>query len=88
VNRVYLRRHVEILLRDPARRVSAQGAHDLRVPNVDIRMMIRSLRSLGDGGDELDSSEKIPELECFRDDVTTTAPAREIPQLALDRNVR
>jgi len=66
----------------------AETAHDLRVSYVDIRVMIGSFRRARHGGDETDSVKKILELECLRDDVAPSAPAWEIPELTLDRNVR
>jgi hypothetical protein len=51
-------------------------------------MMVGRFSSVGHGRDESDPSQEIPELVSFRDDVATSAPAREISQLTLDRNVR
>jgi hypothetical protein len=80
--------HVEIFLSDPARRVGAQGAHDFRVPNVDVGMMIRRFSCLRYGGNEGDSIEKLPELVSLRDGIATAAPAGESPKLSLYRNIR
>jgi hypothetical protein len=80
-------RHIEILLRNPTRRVSAQAADDFRVPYVNIGMVIGSIGRLGHGHHEVDAGQELPELESLGDDISAPAPAREIPELSLNRNV-
>jgi hypothetical protein len=68
--------------------VSAQRAHYLGIPDVDIRVVIRGFGSMRDSGDKIDPGKKIPELECLRDPVATAAPTWKTPKLPLYRNVR
>ncbi len=84
---IYLPRHIKIVLRDSPRRVSAQGADDLGVADVDIGMMISRFGRLGDGRDEVYSSQKTPKLEGLRDNIPAPAPSLKSSQLALYRNV-
>ena len=84
---IYLPCHVEILLRDPAGRVSAERARHLRVADIDVGMMVRRLGRPGYRRHEVDSCEEIPELESLGDRVSAPAPAREIAELSLDRDV-
>jgi hypothetical protein len=83
----YRARHIEIFLRNPAGRVSAQGADDLRVADVNVGVMIRRVGRFGYRRHESNSRQEIPELKGFGDHVSAPAPAWEIPKLSLDRNV-
>src|SRR5438105_12129570 len=63
---INLTRHVEIILRDPARGVSTQGTRHPGVPDVDVGVMVGRLRGLGHCCHEVDSSQKIAKLESLR----------------------
>src|SRR6267378_725617 len=79
--------HVEILLRNPAGRVSAERAGDLRVADIDVGVMVRRLGRFGYRRYKADSGQEIPELKGLGNRVSAPAPAREIAELSLDRNV-
>jgi hypothetical protein len=84
---IYFSRHIEIFLRNATGGVSAQGAGDLRVADVDVGMMIRRVRRPRYSRHEIDPGKKIAELKSFRDDFSAPAPTWKISELALDRNV-
>src|SRR6267378_668667 len=79
--------HVEILLRNPAGRVSAERAGDFRVADIDVGVMVRRLGRFGYRRYKADSGQEIPELKRLGNRVSAPAPAREIAELSLDRNV-
>lgn len=56
-------RHVQVLLRYAARIVGRQHAGDLRVANVDVRVMLRRFSRFGDPRNEGDSVRESLELE-------------------------
>jgi hypothetical protein len=84
---IYLSGHVQILLRNPTSGVSAQGAGDLRVADIDVGMMVRRVRRLCYSSHEIDPRQKIPKLKSLGDDFSAAAPAWKISKLSLDRNV-
>jgi hypothetical protein len=84
---IYLPSHIEILLRNPAGRVSAERARDLRVADIDVGVMVRRLGRFGYRRYKTNSGQEIPELKGLGDRVSSPAPAREIAELSLDRNV-
>src|SRR5882672_10608717 len=87
LRQIYLPSHVEILLRNPAGRVSAERAGDLRVADIDVGVMVRRLGRFGYRRHKADSGQEIPELKRLGNRVSAPAPAREIAKLSLDRNV-
>jgi hypothetical protein len=84
---IYLSRHIEVILRDPAGGMSAERADDLGVADVDVRVMVGRFRRLGDGRNEVDSSQKAPKLKRLRYHITAPTPSLETSQLALNSNV-